>query len=85
MRKRGVPKEYTEWITIKLSDRRTTMSFDGYESQSKTMPCGVDQGCPLSGILFQFYNADLLDVPRETDDEHGVAFVDDTAYLAIAR
>ncbi|KAI0037506.1 hypothetical protein FA95DRAFT_1453678, partial [Auriscalpium vulgare] len=59
--------------------------FDGYESPDKTMPCGVDQGCPLSGILFQFYNADLLDIPRETDGEYGVAFVDDTAYLSIAR
>ncbi|KAI0039698.1 hypothetical protein FA95DRAFT_1612370 [Auriscalpium vulgare] len=58
--------------------------FDGYESVLMALPCGTDQGCPLSGIVFQFYNADLLDVPREID-EHGVAFVDDTAYLAGAR
>ncbi|KAI0042319.1 hypothetical protein FA95DRAFT_1500218 [Auriscalpium vulgare] len=52
MRKRGVPRQYTDWIRNKLSGRRTTMVFDGYESALMTLPCGTDQGCPLSGILF---------------------------------
>ena len=85
MRKRGVPKEYTEWIRIKTENRRTKLVFDGYTSDWLTFPCGADQGCPLSGILFQFYNADLLDVPNRADREDGVAFVDDTAYIATAE
>jgi len=84
MRKRGVPREYTDWITHKIGGRRTTMVFDGYESPLFTLPCGTDQGCPLSGMLFQFYNADLLDVANTSNGEDAVAFVDDTALLATA-
>jgi hypothetical protein len=42
----------------------------------------MDQGCPLSGITFQFYNADLLDITRKGDREDSVAVVDDTTILA---
>jgi hypothetical protein len=60
------------------------MVFDGYNSPSFTLPCGTDQGCPLSGMLFQFYNADLLDVANIENGEDAVAFVDDTTLLATA-
>jgi hypothetical protein len=41
------------------------MVFNGYDSPLLTLPCGTDQGCPLSGMLFQFYNADLIDVAKQ--------------------
>jgi len=84
MRKRGIPVEYTDWITWKIGGRRTTMAFDGYESPLFILPCGTDQGCPLSGMLFQFYNADLIDIADTSKGEDAVAFVDDTALLATA-
>jgi len=43
---------------------------------------GLDQGCPLSGIAFQFYNADLVDVRDVNKGEDVVAFMDDTLLLA---
>ncbi|KAA1469985.1 hypothetical protein DENSPDRAFT_756067, partial [Dentipellis sp. KUC8613] len=62
----------------------TRLNFDGTESIIFELPCGADQGCPASGIFFQFYNSDLLDVPQEANEEYGVAFVDDTAFIAVA-
>ena len=43
---------------------------------------GLNQGCPLSGIAFQFYNADLIDISDKKRGEDAVAFVDDTLLLA---
>jgi Reverse transcriptase (RNA-dependent DNA polymerase) len=84
MRKRGIPVEYTDWIRRKIGGRRTTMVFDEYDSPLLTLPCGTDQGCPLLGMLFQFYTADLLDVAKTDNGEDAVVFVDDTALLATA-
>ena len=44
---------------------------------------GIGQGDPLSMILYQFYNADLLDIPAEKG-ELAIAYVDDMLLLATA-
>src|SRR5882724_841482 len=82
MRKRGVPKRYTNWIAHKVSGRRTTLKFNGYESEPVTLSKGIDQGCPLSGTVFQFYNSDLVDTTGSDSSEDAVAFIDDTLLLA---
>jgi len=82
MRSRGVPAEYTEWIKCKVVGRTTTLSFDRYASEHIALPRGIDQGCLLSGILFQFYNADLIDICELGGDEMAVVIVDDTLLLA---
>ncbi|KAF8575599.1 hypothetical protein K439DRAFT_1369636 [Ramaria rubella] len=64
MQMRGIPAEYTEWICIKVEGRQTMLSFDGHMSDKKTLLHGLDQKCPLSRILYQFYNVDLLDIPN---------------------
>ncbi|KAA1477138.1 hypothetical protein DENSPDRAFT_752427, partial [Dentipellis sp. KUC8613] len=84
LRKRGVPVEYARWAHHKLKGRKTCLTFDGSDPFLFELPCGTDQGCPSSGIWFQFYNADLLDIPQLNNEEYGVAFVDDTAYVAVA-
>lgn len=43
---------------------------------------GIDQGCPISSILFIFYNADLLDITVKQNGEDSLAVVDDTTLLA---
>ena len=43
---------------------------------------GLDQVCPLLGIAFQFYNADLLEVRHTESGEDAVAFVDYMLLLA---
>jgi len=42
---------------------------------------GLDQGCPLSGVAFQYYNTDLLNVPDPRNGEDVVALMDDTLML----
>ncbi|KAF8592316.1 hypothetical protein K439DRAFT_1325050 [Ramaria rubella] len=79
---RGIPKKYTNWIHLKVHNRKTCLHFDGFTSKMKTLLCGLDQGCPLSRILFQFYNAALLDIPNCKNGEEVTAYADDTIMLA---
>lgn len=62
MRVKGVPVTYTTWLERKLADCCTTISFDDYTSPPFSVSDGCDQGCPLSVVLYLFYNADLVKV-----------------------
>jgi len=62
-----------------------TLRFNGYKSEPLTLPKGIDQGCPLSRILFQYYNADLLDIPDTRNSEEAVTFMDDTLLLVQSK
>jgi len=50
-----------EWIMHRVEGETMTLSFDGFISEPLSLNRGINQGCPLSGILFQFYNMDLID------------------------
>src|SRR5882724_8607076 len=82
MRKRGVLREYTNWIACKVSGCHTTLKFDRFESEVFPLSKGLDQGCPLSGLAFQFYNADLIDISVPGNGEDAMAFMDDTLLQA---
>src|SRR5882724_1296221 len=82
MRNRGVPSQYTDWISCKVTGHRTMLKFDGYQSEPLRLSKGLDQGCPLSGIAFQFYNSDLVDIRDSASGEDAVALMDDTLLLA---
>ena len=72
MRQRGIPEQYTQGIERKVMGRHTTMVFNGYRSSMQDLLRGLDQVCPLLGIAFQFYNADLLEVrDTESGDQDG--------------
>ena len=64
MRSQGIPTHYTDWIHQKVSIRRTYITFNGHVSEPRTLSRDLDQGCPLSGITFYIYNADLIDIPN---------------------
>ena len=59
MRHRGVPLKHTSWIKCGVVGRKTMMKFNGFESKLEELPRGLNQGCPLSSIAFQYYNTDL--------------------------
>ena len=66
-----------------MSDRQTTLAFDGQESPAFSVMTGIPQGSPLSPILFLFYNAELLE--RCANPRSGVGclgFVDDITLIA---
>ena len=66
MRKRGVLRQYTDWIMHKVTGHHTTLKFDGYKSEPFLLSKGLNQGCLQSGYVFQFYNSDLVDVREST-------------------
>jgi len=83
LRKRRVPAKYTNFVKSMLRDRVTTLRFDGYISDRIPINNGIGQGDPLSMVLYQYYNADLLDIPRSADED-AEAYVDDAFMLATA-
>ena len=72
---------YTEQL---LTGRKTRLRFDNYTSDCVSITNSIGQGDPLSMILYIIYNSDLVDIAREKD-ELALAFVDDTAFLAIGK
>src|SRR5712675_1245637 len=83
LRKRRVPGKIVNFVHNMLRDRITTLKFDGFNSETIGIDNGIGQGDPLSMILYQFYNADLLDIPAEKG-ESAIAYVDDTLLLSTA-
>jgi ribonuclease HI len=85
MKKRGIPREYTEWMRRRLSDRKTTLSFDDYQTDAFEVHNGLDQGDPFSGILYLIYNADLLKIPVLKAGERLLLFVDDAVIIVMGK
>jgi len=48
-------EQYMQWISRRVEGRHTTMVFDGYTLVAHSLLRGLDQGCLLLGITFQFY------------------------------
>jgi ribonuclease HI/endonuclease/exonuclease/phosphatase family metal-dependent hydrolase len=84
MRKRGIPRQYSDWVGEKLSGRATTISFDDFQSKLIDIAAGLDQGCPLSPVLYIIYNSPLLEITKTSrSQEHmSTGFLDDVALLA---
>ena len=79
--KRRIPLDLVAFVANMLKDRSTELKFDGYTSEAITLNNGIGQGDPLSMALYQFYNADLLDIPVGKG-ESAIAYVDDAILVA---
>ena len=60
------------------------MKFDGYTSEPIKIDNGIGQGNPLSMGIYQYYNADLLDIPKKKEGESAMAYMDDTVMIVTA-
>jgi hypothetical protein len=80
MRKRRIPKYLTNWIESFLKGQTTQLRFNGATSQTIPTLAGTPQGSPLSPILYMYYNAELLDIPKRHPYCHSLGFIDDIAY-----
>lgn len=78
--KRKIPRKLIAFIANMLRDRSTVLKFDGYISETISLNNGIGQGDPLSMALYQFYNADLLDIPTGPDED-AIAYVDDAILI----
>lgn len=84
MRTLGVPKQITGWLESKFSGRTTTLTFEDYVSETFKIEHGLDQGCPMSPILFNYYTAMLIRTTK--DKERAMAtYVDDVFSLTISN
>ena len=66
-----------------LSNHNTCLQFNDYISDPILICNGTTQGCPLSIILYTYYNTDLIDIARDKH-ELSTGFVDDCAFVATA-
>jgi hypothetical protein len=78
-----VPRRIINFVSKMLNNRVTMLKFNGYTSEPMVIDNGIGQGDPLSMGLYQYYNVDLLDVPRNKG-ELALAYVDDAIMVATA-
>ncbi|KAJ7032163.1 hypothetical protein C8F04DRAFT_883323, partial [Mycena alexandri] len=82
---RGVPKQHTDWLCRRFANRTARLSFGDFVSVTFRIYGGLDQGDPHSGFSYGMYNAQLAKIPRPTNGEHGVVFVDDNTLITVGR
>jgi hypothetical protein len=59
------------------------LRFDRYTSNPIPISNGIGQGDPLSMIIYQFYNANILELPKEIG-ESAIVYIDDSILIAMA-
>jgi hypothetical protein len=84
LRKCQIPGRYANFVTHMLQGRTTTLKFDDFKSDPIQIDNGIGQGDPLSMVLYQFYNADLLNIPKDASKDT-IMYVNDTLMLATAK
>ena len=83
MKARRIPSCYIKLISNMLTNRKTSIVFDDFTSDPIDIDNGTTQGCPLSMILYAFYNAPLI-LTAIASNETALRFVDDSMFLAVA-
>lgn len=67
-----------------LSERKTFLAFNGFESKHFSLTHGLPQGYPLSPLLYLIYNNSLLSIPKVLTNSTGSGFVDDVILMTAA-
>ncbi len=81
MKKRRVPTALVKFTKNLLQDRFTMLKFDDFTSERIPIDNSIGQGDPLSMVLYQYYNADILDIPAGSN-ESAMAYVDNAILIA---
>jgi hypothetical protein len=84
MKKRQVPTKLIQFTGNLLCNCTTRLKFDNFTLEDIHISNGIGQGDPLSMVLYQYYNADLLDIPKDAN-KSAMAYVDDTILIAIGE
>ena len=84
LKTRKVPKKLVKFISNLLKEWYTTLKFDNYVSDKIALDNGIGQGDPLSMVLYQYYNTDLLGISTNTN-ESVAAHVDDAILIATGK
>jgi hypothetical protein len=84
LRKHRIPGKYINFVEKMLTSRSTSLKYDGYMLVPLEIDNGIRQGDPLSMVLYQYYNVNLLNIPRDTS-KGVLAYIDDTIMIATAK
>lgn len=60
------------------------IAFDDFTLQKILVESGLDQGCNISGLCYNFYNTGQIEEARGKDRELAGSFAD-AAYVAVER
>ena len=81
MKTHQVPSRYIHLFDNMLSKCSTQLRFDDFLLAPIQICNGTTQGCPLSMLLYIYYNTDLIDIAR-AKQELSTGFVDDCTFVA---
>ena len=84
LQKRKIPSKYTNFIAGMLEGRTTHLKFDDFTSDPINIDNGIGQEDPLSMVLYQYYNADILNIPTQPK-ESAIAYINDVLIMASAK
>lgn len=70
---------------MKINGRKTILNFDDFTSESFKIGNGCDQRDPLSVVLYNFYNADLLEVVKPKQNEMEIGYIDNVNLLKVVK
>ena len=84
LRKRRVLEVYISFVDNLLTSCWTRLKFDNFTLSWFDLDNGIGQGDSLLMLLYLYYNADVLEVPKGRD-ELGLSYVDNMALLAVAK
>ena len=80
LRMRQLPEPYVLFINRMLTDHHARLRFNGFTSDWVDIDNGIVQGDPLLMLLYLFYNAELIAVPKK--EEAMIVYVDDASFYA---
>lgn len=81
----GVSSKYVDWLHIKLDRQKTRLKFNDFVSAIFNITSSIDQRCPLSVILYAFYNSDLIDSAHKDEGELAVGMMDNIALIVTGK
>lgn len=85
MCKLGIPTAIVNWLHCKLKGRCMYLKFDDFISDLFEILNGINQGCPLSVILYKIYNTLLLNPSKALKNLDAVAYIDDVVAAAVGK
>jgi ribonuclease HI len=85
LRTRRIPEPLVKLVGSFLTSRKTCIRCADYTSPQMDCTIGIPQGSPLSGILYLFYNAPLLEIQHPNAQVRSQGWADDIIYLSSAN
>lgn len=80
----GFPPDLIKLIKSFLTERKTLLSFNGFDSDDFELNHGLPQGSQLSPLLYLLYNNHLLYITNTSEHATSLGFVDDVVSMTAA-